>query len=337
MVILLKMRSVSSFVLVALVCVGCRASEASPGEGAGAEALGVADASVDAAADAPLDAPADALSQMSLEAGVLADLDAGADGGVVAAAPCPPEMIKIGRYCVDRWEGHLVTRAEDGTETLWPHHDQLKPELFYVAHSDPGVFPQAYISRAQAKLACEHAGKRLCSRAEWMRACKGSHGYRYPYGNKGKRGACNTGKAHLLEKFFGAKRGWTYEIFNDPKLDREPGFLGKSSEYDTCQTDEGVYDMVGNLHEWIADKVDSDIEDILARDEVERKKQPWRVGNAIFMGGFFSTTDEHGPGCTYTTIAHEPTYHDYSTGFRCCGDAKVEDKPTKGKGKKKKR
>jgi hypothetical protein len=39
------------------------------------------------------------------------------------------------------------------------------------------------------------------------------------------------------------------------------------------------------------------------------------------MGGFYSTTDQHGAGCAYTTIAHEPSYHDYSTGFRCCADA----------------
>jgi formylglycine-generating enzyme len=41
------------------------------------------------------------------------------------------------------------------------------------------------------------------------------------------------------------------------------------------------------------------------------------------MGGFYSTHGELGPGCTFTTIAHEPRYHDYSTGFRCCADANV--------------
>ena len=39
------------------------------------------------------------------------------------------------------------------------------------------------------------------------------------------------------------------------------------------------------------------------------------------MGGFYSTANQHGAGCYYTTIAHEPSYHDYSTGFRCCMDA----------------
>ncbi len=321
---------------------GCRTSQASQSSGgpeaqsvaeagAGAEAQSEAGAEAQAVAEAGADAEADAQA----EAG--ASTDAGTDAGEVVVSPCPPDMTKIGRYCVDRWEAHLVASSADGLITPWPHHDQLKGDQFYIARSDPGAFPQAYISRVQAKAACEHAGKRLCSRSEWVRACKGKHGFRYPYGNKGKRGACNTGKPHLLEKYYGNKRrSWTYEIFNDPKLDQEPGFLGKASDYETCQSDEGIYDMVGNLHEWVADKVDSDIEDILARDEVERRKQPWKVGNGIFMGGFFSTTDEHGPGCTFTTIAHEPQYHDYSTGFRCCEDAKLPPAPEK-KGKKKKK
>ena len=281
----------------------------------------------EAGADAEADAEADAASAAIADAGA----DAEADGG--APPDCPSDMIKTGRSCVDRWEGHLATKTVDGVVTPWPHYDRPEKGMFYLAMNEAGSYPQAYISRVEAAEACAHAGKRLCSRAEWTRACKGRKGYRYPYGNKGQRGACNTGKLHLLEKFYGRSRGaWTYEVFNDPKLDREPGFLAKSGEYETCGSDEGAFDMVGNLHEWVSDAVGSDIEDVLLRDEVERKKQPWRVGNGIFMGGFFSTTLEHGPGCSFTTIAHEPTYHDYSTGFRCCMDAPgVEKKPRKKK------
>lgn len=261
-----------------------------------------------------------------------ADTDAEVDAGPPPA--CPPEMAHIGRYCVDRWEGHLLTKNNDGTTTLWPHYQRPENAVF-LAHSAQGVFPQGYISRVEAAKACEQSGKRLCSRAEWMRACKGSRGFRYPYGNDGKRGACNTGKGHLLTTFFGAK-GWTYENFNDPKLNQEPGFLARSGDYTKCHSDEDVSDIVGNLHEWIKDDVGTDIEQVLEKDGVERKEQPWRAGNGMFMGGFFSTTVEHGPGCTYTTIAHEPTYHDYSTGFRCCKGATRPDKPTKNKGKSKK-
>jgi hypothetical protein len=75
--------------------------------------------------------------------------------------------------------------------------------------------------------------------------------------------------------------------------------------------------MVGNLHEWVSDPVTRDFIAQFAQ-EMPRQWQPVQSGNGIFMGGFYSTTNEHGAGCAYTTVAHEPTYHDYSTGFRCC-------------------
>ena len=280
------------------------------------------------------EAGADAEAEAGAVAATVTIVDAGEDAETDGGAPpaCPADMVKAGRACVDRWEAHLATKNADGLVTPWPHYDRPEKGTFYLAMSAAGAYPQAYISRVEAAEACANAGKRLCSRAEWTRACKGRSWSRYPYGNEGKRGACNTGKVHLLEKFYGRSRGgWTYEVFNDPRLDREPGFLAKSGEHQTCGSDEGVFDMVGNLHEWVSDDVGSDIEDVLARDNVERKKQPWRVGNAMFVGGFFSTTVEHGPGCSYTTVAHEPTYHDYSTGFRCCKDAPGDSRPRKTK------
>ena len=247
--------------------------------------------------------------------------DGGLDGGAAAAPECPPEMVKIARYCVDRYEAHLVSVAEGGATSPLAHYLHPDTSLRFEARSEPDVFPQAYISRDESTLACQNAGKRLCSRAEWTRACKGSKGFHFPYGAKVKTNACNSGKAHLLTKFFGSDaRRWKYdESFNNPKLDQEPGFLAKTGEHASCEA-AGVFDMVGNLHEWVKDIVDSDIEELLERDGVTRRTQPHKVGNGIFMGGFFSTTDEHGPGCTFVTIAHEPSYHDYSTGFRCCKD-----------------
>ncbi len=120
-------------------------------------------------------------------------------------------------------------------------------------------------------------------------------------------------------------------MFNDPALDAEPGFLAKTGEYAGCSTAEGVSDLVGNLHEWVSDTVDSELVAKLEAEDVERHTQPWKFGNGVFMGGFFSTSDQHGPGCTFTTIAHEPRYHDYSIGFRCCAAADLPPPPKRTK------
>ena len=89
--------------------------------------------------------------------------------------------------------------------------------------------------------------------------------------------------------------------------------------------------MVGNLHEWVKDTVTDELVEQMEAESVERRKQPWRSGNGVFLGGFFSTSAEHGPGCTFTTIAHEPAYHDYSIGFRCCKAAEGQPGATKKK------
>ncbi len=236
-------------------------------------------------------------------------------------------MVQSGRTCVDIYEAHLVSIADNGVEVPYPHYQRPEKGVRYEARSSAGAFPQAYISRVESAAACKNAGKRLCSRDEWIRACEGPNHYLYPYGNDAIAKRCNSGKLHLLPQLFGNNpRAWKYdETFNSPLLDQEPGYLAKTGAYADCASSAGVLDLVGNLHEWVSDSVGEDIEEKLATEKVERREQPWAVGNGIFMGGFFSTTNELGAGCYYTTIAHEPAYHDYSTGFRCCKDPAKPD------------
>ncbi len=233
-------------------------------------------------------------------------------------------MAQVGRACVDKWEAHLVVVGADGSESAHSPYERPQQGIRYEARSAPGVVPQAYVSRNESHAACAAAGKRLCSLLEWYSACRGPRGFMYPYGPQMTKGACNASKPHLLSRVHGKDpRKWKYdEHFNDPMLNQEPGFLAATGEYEGCVSGYGVADMVGNLHEWISDPVDMSLETkIPLRDDI-RDKLEKRTGNAIFMGGFYSTTSEHGRGCAFVTIGHEASYHDYSTGFRCCKSAR---------------
>ncbi len=235
---------------------------------------------------------------------------------------CPGEMARIGGYCIDRWEAHLFKIAADGSETMHPYYERPAPGVRYRARSRPLVFPQAYVDRIESAAACKEAGKRLCTVTEWYRACRGPKGTTWPYGNSESEGKCNTGKEHLLGKLFGPTTHWKYEEhFNNPIVDREPGFLARTGEYAECRSGTWAHDMVGNLHEWVSDRVDDSLGKKIPLIESVRQKAEKRHGNAIFLGGFFSTRNEHGDGCAFVTTGHVPTYHDYSTGFRCCRDA----------------
>jgi len=228
-------------------------------------------------------------------------VDEGTLPPVRSGARCPAEMANVGsRFCVDRYEGSLVERLSDGTTRQHsPYHTPLHDEgIVYTARSVAHVVPQAYISASQAQGACKAAGKRLCQPVEWRAACGGSEGFAYPYGASRVEGKCHDTGATPMLAFHAdtMKRGWGLAELNDARNNQLEGGLAKTGAFAECVTDQGAFDMVGNLHEWTAD------------------------ANGTFQGGYWLDTSQHGEGCAYRTIAHGFDYHDYSTGFRCCAD-----------------
>lgn len=230
-----------------------------------------------------------------------------------AAGACPPEMAQVtrpqGKFCIDRWEASLDERTRAGGSRPWPGNQLVRGhESELVAVSVSGRKPQAYISGAQAARACANAGKRLCEIDEWVRACRGPHGKTYPYGDQRRPDVCNDRyrvlTAHPVQTLFerfappgtDRKRMWETEWMNDPRLYELPQSVEPAGARSGCRSEYGVYDLVGNLHEWLADP------------------------EGTFVGGFFMDTFQNGEGCGYRTRAHDFEYHDYSTGFRCCKD-----------------
>lgn len=240
-------------------------------------------------------------------------------------ARCPTDMAEVQAvedgssrvlpFCIDRYEGSLM---EGGGRPHDPYA-LLRNDRTYVAQSRPGVPPQGYLSQLDASRACAKAGKRLCRAREWLLACRGRAQNLYPYGNAHEEGRCNTGKPHLPRRLFGPGVKLTFENhYNSPRLNRTPGFLARTGEFARCVTASGVHDLVGNLHEWVADQVGPALKREIPLPYGDHLLGP--RGNGVFMGGYFSSKDEHGTGCRYVTTSHAPGYHDYSTGFRCCAD-----------------
>jgi formylglycine-generating enzyme required for sulfatase activity len=231
-------------------------------------------------------------------------------------------MVLAGPVCVDRYEDQLVVRGAAGSIHVHLWYERPRSGVTYVARSRAGVFPQAYVNRFESAAACLAAHKRLCTLREWFSACRGGHRTAYPYGPREHAGVCNSGKPHLLGRFHGESPGlWSYRYaFNDPRLDQVPGFLAHTGAYSRCVTDAGLYDMVGNLHEWVSDTIEPTASSVVPVSHALLARLDRQAGHGVFMGGFYSTRDEHGNGCGFVTIGHQPSYHDYSTGFRCCRD-----------------
>jgi hypothetical protein len=218
---------------------------------------------------------------------------------------CPDGMAHIGSYCMDRYEAHVVELDASGGER--PHSPYAAVDGLRVrAKVAKGVVPQGYISQVQAAAACENAGKRLCTASEFSLACRGpDRKASYPYGGtRHQRGKCNEGKGSAVSVVFGSNAPFDRTLMNDPRLNRWAGGLAKTGAYAKSVSPYGVYDLVGNLHEWGAEVAPN--------------------GHGSFRGGFYGDAEINGAGCNYVTTAHAAVYHDYSTGFRCCQDAASE-------------
>ncbi len=199
----------------------------------------------------------------------------------VAAAPTAElsAMVEVttakGKVFIDRFEASIDTAGR--------------------AVSLPGVKP-TQASWFEAKEACEKGGKRLCSEEEWVSACAGTpavddngngwfnddtiEGNRYPYGVFYDAGSCHDDQETLT------------------------GAPTTTASKTACVTQAGIYDLTGNLSEWI----DND------------------QNRASLVGGNFGTGE--GAACNQRGTMFGPGLRNNTTGFRCCADAMVANATT---------
>ena len=205
------------------------------------------------------------------------------------------------RYCVDRYEASLVEILSNGDERPWSPYEPVDGHTVRAV-SEPGVVPQGYISEIQAKEACALSGKRLCKPAEWRKACMGPEPTTYGYGE--------AQRARPLQRL--RPQPGRRDLRQDERSRRPRPVELRAHERPAAQP--------AGRHAR---------PDRVAR-RLHQRLRRLRHGRATFTSG--PRPERHlpgrllpgyalnGDGCSYRTVAHEFTYHDYSTGFRCCAD-----------------
>ncbi len=133
---------------------------------------------------------------------------------------CPDDMVPVAASCVDRYEAPNVR----------------------------GEVPYSLQTAYDGEAWCAGRGKRLCRQDEWERACEGPHGRLYPYGNEHRDGVCNDDRPWILVHWKALAR-WP----RDAAVDEATRLLqaDMSGARADCVTEEGVYDMTGNVAEWV--------------------------------------------------------------------------------------
>ena len=172
-----------------------------------------------------------------------------------AAADCPPDSVRSGNLCIDKYEASVWEIAESNVVIKFIRAGRATLDMLlaagavqhgvsgadygkncpasgngcvnFYAVSIPGVTPSANLTWFQAAAAARNSGKRLPTNAEWQVAALGT-----------------------------PDPGTNQSGIDDGAVDCNIGAVGYAvftGSRSRCVSDVGAFDMVGNVWEWVAD------------------------------------------------------------------------------------
>ncbi|RMH02976.1 MAG: formylglycine-generating enzyme family protein [Nitrospirae bacterium] len=218
------------------------------------------------------------------------------DGGVDER---PNHVVELDAFYIDKYEvtngrylefiratGHRPPKhPTDPTKNLW--HDGLMPESI-------APLPVVNVDWFDAKAYCEWAGKRLPTEAEWEKAAKGTEDRRFPWGD-----------VEPTDKHLNFNQVW-----------RGEQTLVPVGMYEKGKSPYGVYDMAGNVWEWVADWYDPTY---YQKSPRRNPKGPASGTHRVLRGSGWNV--ETPMVRIFTRVKSHPLNRDHATGFRCAADA----------------
>lgn len=241
---------------------------------------------------------------------------AGPEAGPEAAAPtvrCPADMLHVARDFCPKVERTCLKSEYDKANHITichrfaPGSTECLASRFpldfcidrYEYPNEKGAHPPFMLSFYDASGLCAAKGKRLCYESEWTAACEGPEELPFPYGWERSAEKCNFDNAWVnpsLKKIYSADT----EV-RDAELRRLDRSVPSGSK-PGCVSGYGVYDLTGNVDEWV----------LADRDRPEEKGR-----FSALKGGAWGHVRN---ACRPVTTSHEPEFTYYFVSFRCCKD-----------------
>ena len=216
----------------------------------------------------------------------------------------PAQRLYLAAFYMDRYEVTNVHYADCVTAGVCAPPHFVKSDFRSSYYGDPQYadFPVVYVDWNMARAYCEWRGARLPTEAEWEKAARGTDGRTYPWGE-----GISCSQAN-------------YDGDPDPAA----YCVGETSavgSYESGQSPYGLYDMAGNVFEWV-----SSIDKSYPYNAADGREDPTRGGSRVIRGGSWNEAPHDVQAFYRSWIG--PDQSESELGFRCARDGFAADNPT---------
>ena len=198
----------------------------------------------------------------------------------------PIQPISLNDFWIDQTEVTNKQYAACVSVGVCDPHDNISiTRLGYFDTPEFADYPVIKVSWYDARSYCEWAGRRLPTEAEWEKAARGIDQRTYPWGS-------NAPKKDLLNS---------------------NNYLGDTTEvkkYPSGVSYYQVYDMAGNVWEWV-----SSLYQPYPYDSLDGREDLTSIFTRVMRGGSWSSDDNSVRSASRKNV--EPKIAGFEIGFRC--------------------